>query len=89
MTQTFTKTQPEAPRTADQMRQLILNTPPLPHPLNGATVLHVHPDLVSDAERINEAAGGCLHIHLSRLASPKFICGFKGDECVLIIKSEK
>lgn len=89
MTTTSTNRQHDEPWTADRLRKLILDNPPLPDPLNGATTLYVHPDRRKDAERINEAAGGRLHIQLSRLASPKVIAGFKGDDCVLIIKSEK
>lgn len=89
MTQTFTKPKSDEPLTADRLRKLILDNPPLPDPLNGATTLYVHPDRASEAERINEAAGGRLHIQLSRLASPNVIAGFKGEDCVLVIKSEK
>ncbi len=89
MTTNSQREQPETPWTADRLRKLILDNPPPPDPLNGATTLYVHPDRASDAERINEAAGGRLHIQLSRLASPNVIAGFKGDDCVLIVKKEK
>ncbi len=94
MTTTLTNAQPDGPFTADRLRQLILDNPPLPDPLNGATTLYVHPDRRKDAERINEAYAGSpggrqLHIQTSHLASPKVIAGFKGDDCVLIIKTEK
>lgn len=89
MTTTSTNRQPDEPWTAKRVLDLIANNPPLPDPLNGATTLYVHPDRRKDAERINEAAGGRLHIQTSNLASPKVIAGFKGDDCVLIIKTEK
>ncbi len=89
MTTTLTNRQLDEPWTADRLRKLILDNPPLPDPLNGATTLYVHPDRRNDAERINEAAGGRLHIQTSLLASPNVIAGFKGDDCVLIVKSEK
>lgn len=90
MTQTFTNTQPpqpDEPWTAERLTKLIADIPP--DPLNGATVLYVHPSRVRDAVRINEAAGGRLHIQQSELASREVIAGFKGDDCVVIIGREK
>lgn len=89
MTTTSTNRQPDEPWTAKRVLDLIANNPLPPDPLNGATTLYVHPDRRNDAERINEAAGGRLHIQLSRLASPNVIAGFKGDDCVLIIRRDK
>jgi len=87
---TLTNAQPDQPWTADRLLNLIGSIPPdPPDPLNGATTLYVHPDRISDADRINEAAGGRLHIQTSKLASPKVIAGFKGDDCVVIIGTEK
>ncbi len=92
----FNKVQPaDEPWTADRLRKLVADIPP--DPLNGATVLYVHPDRHKDAIRIKEAReggntigfAGRLHIQLSRLASPNVIAGFKGDECVAIIRTEK
>lgn len=87
MTSTFTNAQPAEPWTTDRLLKVIESIPP--HPLNGATSLYVHPDRRKDAERINEAAGGRLHIQLSLHASKNVIAGFKGDDCVLIIGTEK
>lgn len=84
---TLTNAQPDEPWTADRLLDLMESIPP--DPLNGATTLYVHPDRISDADRINEAAGGRLHIQTSKLASPKVIAGFKGDDCVVIIGAEK
>jgi hypothetical protein len=88
MTQTFTKTQqPDEPWTVERLTKLVESIPP--EPLNGATVLYVHPTRVRDADRINKAAGGRLHIQQSENASREVIAGFKGDDCVLIIGREK
>lgn len=83
---------PHEPWTAERLTKLVASIPP--DPLNGATVLYVHPDRRKDAMRIKEAAGGSpmgrtLHIQQSELASPNVIAGFKGDDCVVIIKTEK
>lgn len=84
----FNKVQPaDEPWTADRLRKLVADIPP--DPLNGATVLYVHANRYEDAIKIKEASGGRLHIQLSRLASPEVIAGFKGDECVVIIRKEK
>ncbi|QTG12381.1 hypothetical protein G6M86_03600 [Agrobacterium tumefaciens] len=90
MTKTSTNTQPDEPWTADRLLDLMESLPALPSdPLNGATTLYVHPSRVSDADRINEAADGRLHIQQSTHASPKVIAGFKGEDCVVIIGTEK
>lgn len=87
---TSTNAQPDEPWTADRLLDLIESLPAAPpDPLNGATTLYVHPSRVSDADRINQAAGGRLHIQISKLASAKVIAGFKGDDCVMIIGTEK
>lgn len=87
---TTTNAQPDEPWTADRLLDLIESLPAAPpDPLNGATTLYVHPSRVSDANRINDAAGGRLHIQQSTHASPKVIAGFNGDDCVMIIGTEK
>jgi hypothetical protein len=89
MTQTFTIAQPDEPWTTERLRKLIMDNPSPPAPLNGATTLYVHPTRVGDADRINKAARGRLHIQQSENASREVIAGFKGDDCVLIIGREK
>lgn len=87
----------DIPWTADRLRNWLADNPPIPDPLNGATVLYVHPDRHNEAVRIREAyegskpmaSGGRLHIQQSLHASPNVIAGFKGDECVVIVKMEK
>ncbi|NSZ63459.1 hypothetical protein G6L16_008915 [Agrobacterium tumefaciens] len=86
---TLSNAQPDEPWTADRLLDLMESIPPVSDPLNGATTLYVHPSRVSDADRINEAAGGRLHIQTSKLASPNVIAGFKGEDCVVIFRTEK
>jgi hypothetical protein len=85
---TYTRPQqPDEPWTAERLTKLLSDLPP--DPLNGATTLHVHPDNMKLAARIKEASGGRLHIQLSKHASTNVIAGFKGEECVAIIRLEK
>lgn len=92
MTTTFQKPTNDSPLTLEKLRDMILNLPePTPGPLNGATVLYVHPSKVGEAKRIVDAyaqIGSVIHIQQSLLASEKVIAGFRGHECVCIINLE-
>lgn len=72
------------------MDQAIADLKALPEdPLKGATVLWVHPDTAKKARMIAEAAARPIHVQISQYSVPNVIAGFRGSECVCLIKLEK